>query len=1045
MSWSEVAPMTDDDSGSGWSDGGAGPYPADVGAGAAAPDPAHPFQTEERDRYQRHDLIGAGGMGRVYAAWDRRLGREVALKTLSGRADDASLAARLARESWITARLEHPGIVPIYDAGHAADGGLFYSMRLIRGRSLAEAMAGADATTRLGLLRSCLAFCHAVAYAHDHGVVHRDLKPANLMVGEFGDSTVVDWGLAVCLDDTLAAGSSPGQPPEHAPPEPRLDLTRVGVGTPAYMSPEQAAGQPVGRAADVWALGAILYEVVVGRPLLGATSAAEAATMLSSDLALAPLQAPEVPPELAAIITKALRRDPDARYPDAGALSVDLAAFLDGRRVAAHAYGSLELLRRLVRAWRVPIGIGVVGVAVALTVFALTWRRVQSERQRAVGAERQTSAAMRDQQVTFAHALVGWATNAHDAGASPEAEVIAARALTLADSAEARGVLAAAYGRARPLAASRAEIPGCDDVLASSDEAALCGDAGRLRYLDRPSGRVRWTVDGAVREAAILADGSVAALRSTLGLWLLSGQDGALLVDVTAAVPDKGLQVGPARDRVAAYTAAGELALVDVATRRWWRVPRMCGGGATAALALGRGSLLVACADGAVMQSDLVTGTSRQVARLPLGPASKGIAALAVDDHERRVALAGVEGTLTLVELATGTMIGPVPASDGSIARIGFLGDHLLVTPDQGAPALWDPAGAGHVMTLPGRARVEPGRTSAIEGVGPALWSWRLPSELPPWRFVASAGLSHAAVSADHRLLAVAGGDGAVTVWSRRDGRQLAHLVMGPGVVKRVAFSPDGGYLAAGSAGADGEVRVVETTGWTPAPFTGGRPTRRVFFRADGALVAFPYGDDVDVWLGPGPSRRVAAPRCLDATVAGDVLWLLTEDEQVVTWRDGVTTAVVARPGATTLAVSADGALLATVHAGHVALLELGTGAARILPQRSGQPLDVTISPDRRWVLAGTRSGTIDVWSTADGRHAAALRGHRQRSAAGVMAEGGRLLTSSWDGTVRTWDLGVLDRPAAALEEEAARTWQLSLDDVVELGPPPAAPMQGAP
>ena len=177
----------------------AGVWATPVSPDALTTDAQHPFTIDDADRYDRGGLLGAGGMGRVFTARDRRLNREVALKEVTVSAGRSG-ADRLAQEAWITAQLEHPNIVPVHDAGTDAEGTPWYTMRLIRGRTLHDVLDGADRATRLGTLRHVLAACEAVAYAHSRGIIHRDLKPQNILVGGFGETQVADWGLARPLD-----------------------------------------------------------------------------------------------------------------------------------------------------------------------------------------------------------------------------------------------------------------------------------------------------------------------------------------------------------------------------------------------------------------------------------------------------------------------------------------------------------------------------------------------------------------------------------------------------------------------------------------------------------------------------------------------------------------------------------------------------------------------------------------------------------------------------------------------------------------------------
>jgi serine/threonine-protein kinase len=234
-------------------------------------------------RYQIIDELARGEMGTIFRARDAELNREVALKQMQEHiAHSPELRQRFLVEAEVTGRLEHPGIVPVYGLGVDGQGRLFYAMRFIRGESLHEAirrfheadMAGRDPGERSlawrGLLTSFVAVCAAVAYAHARGVVHRDLEPGNIMLGQYGEVQVMDWGLAKLL------ASEERQSPEESPPSPGTDVpgspaqtqAQQVLGTPAYMAPEQASGEDHGVdvRTDVFGLGAILCEVLTGQP-----------------------------------------------------------------------------------------------------------------------------------------------------------------------------------------------------------------------------------------------------------------------------------------------------------------------------------------------------------------------------------------------------------------------------------------------------------------------------------------------------------------------------------------------------------------------------------------------------------------------------------------------------------------------------------------------------------------------------------------------------------------------------------------------------------
>ncbi len=305
--------------------------------------------------------VARGGMGRVVAAHDLRIGRPVAVKELLG--SSPSTAARFEREARITARLQHPGIVPIYEIGVWPDGTPFYAMRMVEGRTLSAAFG--DAENRLALLPSVIAAAEAVAFAHAHDVIHRDLKPSNIMVGAFGETVVIDWGLAKELDEPDGE-LVPEIAPYRALPN-STELTSAGevMGTAAYMPPEQASGASVDQRADVYALGAILYHLLAGAAPYAGTTSVEIVEKVKSE-APPPLP-PSAPRDLASIVAKAMARSPEDRYPSARELAEELQRFQTGRVVEAHAYSRGELVRRWVRHNR-GLVIGAVAAVIALGV-----------------------------------------------------------------------------------------------------------------------------------------------------------------------------------------------------------------------------------------------------------------------------------------------------------------------------------------------------------------------------------------------------------------------------------------------------------------------------------------------------------------------------------------------------------------------------------------------------------------------------------------------------------------------------------------------------
>jgi serine/threonine protein kinase len=284
------------------------------------------------DRYEIQALIGRGGMGAVYRARDRLLDREVAVKVSNAPAPGHALEARLKQEALVLGRLEHPGIVPVHDAGELADGRWFYVMKLVRGQTLSE-LAGTPPTEAsvLGIFER---LAETAAFAHAAGIVHRDLKPSNIMLGSFGEVLVLDWGVAKLLAHQDAERAA-------EPSSQQVEGTAAGlrVGTPGFMAPEQHRGDTAMAtpASDVYSLGALLFWMLAG--------ATPPATAEEASKALAARQ-PAVPRRLRAIAKKCLSAAPSERYADAAALVADLSRYRAGLAVEAHPESWLERIGR---------------------------------------------------------------------------------------------------------------------------------------------------------------------------------------------------------------------------------------------------------------------------------------------------------------------------------------------------------------------------------------------------------------------------------------------------------------------------------------------------------------------------------------------------------------------------------------------------------------------------------------------------------------------------------------------------------------------------
>ncbi|HEY3353698.1 MAG TPA: protein kinase [Polyangia bacterium] len=996
----------------------AGPGAAPTTPAPSGADPPNAFDAArlpilgERRRYRLQAEIARGGIGRVVRAHDERLDRDVVVKELL--AGTAAGAARFLREARITAGLQHPSIVAVHDVGRWPSGTPFYTMKEVSGPTLGEVIARTPALDeRLALLPRLVAVTDAIAYAHSRRVIHRDLKPANLVVGPFGETVVIDWGLAKDLGRAGAAAAA-GEPAEQSMPPvvsagPGATLAGAILGTPAYMPPEQARGETVDERADVYALGAILYELLAGRPPFVGTVSREVVAQVLAGLP-PPVEevVPEVPHDLTSIVARAMARDPAARYPSAAELSEDLKRFQRGQLVASHRYSVTELLRRGLVRYRAAVRVAVAALLVLAVVGVTAVHRL--ERQRGEAEARAHALVLLQARGALEKdptAAVAWLKQL-PAGVVPDGTVIglgvdaasrgvAERVLSghqgmlwkLAFSPDGRRLASAsADGTARvwDLGADTARVltghtSEVDCVRFSADGRRLFtgSDDRSVRVWDLATGTSRAFAGhgGSVVQAIPLGDGRLVtgAYDRTIRLWdLQTGRDRVL-----ASLGDAGelndVAVAPDGRTFAAAGRDWSLHLVDAAT------------GAARALT-GHGDIV------------------RSVAFSPDG---------------RTVATASHDRTVRLWDVATG-MARVLAGHEGRVYQAVFSpdGTRLATASEDETVRLWDLSGGGESRVLRGHeglvstvAFSPDGAYLASAGFDKRIRLWRVPPvESRVLRGFAPAEARAVAVAADGHTAAFSARDGAVVVVEVATG---AAREVGRVVTDYLVLSRDGRRL--GLVGHDRVPRVWDlATGARWAREPEGRRTVDLAFSPDGERVLLNRdGPDLELWTPATGARRVLGgyPEGVGAVAFSPDGRRVASTSGTEAWvwdlTTGVRTILAGHAGwvAPGLSFSPDGTRLATASNDQtVRVWDLATGASRVLRGHTSGVRDVVFAPDGALLASAGYDKTVRVWDLATGR-ARVLEGHRATIHRLAFAPDGTRLasSSSAERSVRVWDL----------------------------------------
>ncbi len=991
------------------------------------------------DRYAVAGEISRGGMGIILDARDAKIRRELAIKVLlSGREATEEEIARFIEEAQIQGQLEHPNICPVHELNVDAEGRHYFTMKKVRGRSLAQILreersrkpAAVPDASRFRLLEIFRKVCDAVAFAHAHGVVHRDLKPDNVMVGEFGEVMVMDWGIAKILGRREAPGSvegpvapspveGPGSPAaspvvsDRAGAEALLSLPGTIHGTPSYMSPEQARGEVdrVDERSDIYALGGILYAMLtLEDPVRGDTVAHILEKVTRRQLVPPSRRAParRIPPDLEAAVLKAMAARPEDRYANVAALQADVTAFLEGRTLAAASYGPLEVAVKWIRRNRALAATGAAAVAILIPVAVfyvvdVTRARGAAEREaaRALAAEGEANRKAEAARAAEAESLRALSESRlfegdalAPAGRWPDAVARYDEARRMLERLK-RDITPAELGlwdafrrQAPPLHVFRGHAGAVTCSAFSPDgRRALTGsDDGTVRIwnLDAgaPAGVLRGHA-GAVWSAAYSPDGRSLVTGGddkTLRVWAAAGGDPRTLW--THTFPVTAVAFTPDGARILAGAMNGSLKLLDAASGKVLRTLRGPTATVWSVAVSPDGSTALSCgSDRAVRVWDLPAGTERKV----YGGYPDNLQSVAFSPDGRRALTGGVNGVLQVLDLEGEAEPRDLPGHSGRIWSVAFFPDGATAVTggDDRTVRIWDLAAGKERRILSGH----------------------------------SGGVRSVAVSADGRRILSAGEDRTAALWEPGAEGEVLPFAGSPGGVRTAAFSPDGRLALTGTDGHD--LKLWDAATGLPIKTLSGHGglVRNVAFFPDGANVLSAAEDGTArIWdLATGREVKSFANRkplwC--AAISPDARLLLTGGVEMpaALWEAETGRKLRDLPGHSgtvrAVAFSPDGLRILTAGDFGVAKIwETGTG--RELLNLTGHPGAMTcagFSPDGRRVVAAGDHGVVKVWDAGTGREALALAGHGGivRSA-GYSSDGRRILTCGVDRTVRIWD-----------------------------------------